>query len=236
VNEKILVAEDDPAILAGLADLLELEGYQVIKAVNGAAAIEFYKSAAPDLVLLDVMMPLMSGYDVCRAIRRDDRSTPVLMLTAKGEEVDKVVGLELGADDYIVKPFGVAELAARLRSALRRASVTKREDAVEKENGVLRLGDAIVDFDSMTIKRGTSGEDCPLTPKETELLMYFAARPGKVLSRDTLLEAVWGITPDSDITTRSVDTHVARLRQKLDRGNEASVIKTVHGAGYKFEP
>jgi DNA-binding response OmpR family regulator len=236
VNEKILVAEDDPAILAGLADLLELEGYQVIKAVNGAAALEFYKSAAPDLVLLDVMMPLMSGYDVCRAIRRDDRSTPVLMLTAKGEEVDKVVGLELGADDYIVKPFGVAELAARLRSALRRASVTKREDAGEKENRVLRLGDAIVDFDSMTIKRGTSGEDCPLTPKETELLRYFAARPGKVFSRDTLLEAVWGISPDSDITTRSVDTHVARLRQKLDHGNEASVIKTVHGAGYKFEP
>jgi DNA-binding response OmpR family regulator len=236
VNEKILVAEDDPAILAGLSDLLELEGYQVIKAVNGADALKFYKSAAPDLVLLDVMMPLMSGYDVCRAIRRGDGSTPVLMLTAKGEEVDKVVGLELGADDYIVKPFGVAELAARVRAALRRASSARRQDAGEKENGSIRVGDAIVDFEGMTIKHTASGENCPLTPRETELLRYFASHPGKVISRDTLLEAVWGIAPDSDITTRSVDTHVARLRQKLDREDDASAIKTVHGAGYRFEP
>ena len=236
MNEKILVAEDDPAILAGLSDLLELEGYRVIKAVNGAEALEFYKSAAPDLVLLDVMMPLMSGYDVCRAIRRDDGSTPLLMLTAKGEEVDKVVGLELGADDYIVKPFGVAELTARVRSALRRASVSKREDAAEEKSGrIIRVCDATVDFDSMTIKHETSGEIYPLTPKETELLRYFASHPGKVLSREALLDAVWGIDPDSDITTRSVDTHVARLRQKLERGDGASVIKTVHGAGYRFE-
>ena len=141
MNEKILVAEDDPAILTGLSDLLELEGYRVIKAANGAEALEFYKSDSPDLVLLDVMMPLMSGYDVCRAIRRDDEATPVLMLTAKGEEADKVVGLELGADDYIVKPFGVAELAARVRSALRRASVAKRDDTgEEKDRCVLRVG------------------------------------------------------------------------------------------------
>jgi two-component system alkaline phosphatase synthesis response regulator PhoP len=159
------------------------------------------------------------------------------MLTAKGEEVDKVIGLELGADDYIVKPFGVVELAARVRSALRRASVAKREGAGEENGGdVLRVGDAIVDFGSMTVKYGASGGNCPLTPKETELLKYFASHPGKVISRDTLLDAVWGIAPDSDITTRSVDTHVARLRQKLERGNEASVIKTVHGAGYRFEP
>jgi DNA-binding response OmpR family regulator len=238
VNEKILVAEDDPAILAGLSDLLELEGYRVIKAVNGAETLEFYKNATPDLILLDVMMPLMSGYDVCRAIRRDDSSTPVLMLTAKGEEVDKVVGLELGADDYIVKPFGVAELTARVRSALRRASAAKRRtaDAGEGENGCIRVGETIVDFDSMTIKHGASGEVCALTPKETELLRHFASHPGKVLSREALLEAVWGIAPDSDITTRSVDTHVARLRQKLERKEESSVIKTVHGAGYKFEP
>jgi DNA-binding response OmpR family regulator len=216
--------------------LLELEGYQVIRTVNGVEALELYKSAAPDLVLLDVMMPRMSGYDVCRAIRREDVATPVLMLTAKGEEVDKVVGLELGADDYIVKPFGVAELAARVRSALRRASVAKREDTGRKDGSVIRMGDATVDFDSMTVKHGASGEDCPLTPRETDLLKYFASHPGKVLSRDTLLEAVWGIAPDSDITTRSVDTHVARLRQKLERGDDASVIKTVHGAGYRFDP
>jgi DNA-binding response OmpR family regulator len=237
MNEKILVAEDDPAILAGLSDLLELEGYRVIRASDGAAALEFYKSAAPDLILLDVMMPRMSGYDVCRAIRREDESTPVLMLTAKGEEVDKVVGLELGADDYIVKPFGVAELAARVRAALRRANLAKREDAGEqKDGGVFRVGDATVDLRGMMIKHESPEEICPLTPKETELLRYFASHPGKVLSRDTLLEAVWGIAPDSDITTRSVDTHVARLRQKLERGDGTSVIKTAHGAGYRFEP
>jgi two-component system alkaline phosphatase synthesis response regulator PhoP len=233
VNEKILVAEDDPAILAGLSDLLELEGYQVIKAVNGEKALEFYKSAVPDLVLLDVMMPVMSGYDVCRAIRREDESTSVLMLTAKGTELDKVIGLELGADDYIVKPFGVAELAARVRSALRRASAGRREG---EYGGILRVGGAVVDFESMTIKHGESGENYPLTPRENGLLRYFASHPGKVLSRDMLLEAVWGIDPDSGITTRSVDTHVARLRQKLERGDGAGVIKTVRGAGYRFEP
>jgi two-component system alkaline phosphatase synthesis response regulator PhoP len=238
MNEKILVAEDDPAILEGLSDLLELEGYRVIKAVNGAEALELYKNSAPDLALLDVMMPLMSGYDVCRAIRREDEATPVLMLTAKGEEVDKVVGLELGADDYIVKPFGMAELLARVRSALRRASLAGRASpaGAEKNTGALRIGGAVVDFGSMTVRGETSGEVCRLTPKETELLKYFVSHPDKVLSRETLLDAVWGIDPDSGVTTRAVDTHVARLRQKLEpSGGEPGVIRTVHGAGYRFE-
>jgi len=235
VNEKILIAEDDGAILAGLSDLLKLEGYDVVEAADGGVALELYEETRPDLVLLDVMMPFMSGYDVCRAIRRDDARTPVLMLTAKGEEIDKVVGLELGADDYIVKPFGIAELTARVRSALRRGSLGQKNASDRADDMTcLRVGEVTVDFDDMSVKR-ESGEICPLTPKETELLRYFASHSGKVVARETLLEAVWGIAPDSDITTRSVDTHVARLRQKIeDSPAEPRFLQTVHGAGYRF--
>jgi DNA-binding response OmpR family regulator len=238
VNEKILIAEDDPAILTGVSDLLKLEGYDVCEAVNGAQALELYKKSHPDLVLLDVMMPIMNGYDVCRAIRREDEFTPILMLTAKGEEIDKVIGLELGADDYIVKPFGIAELTARVRSALRRGALAgNHHTASGEKSSILRINGTTVDFESMTGKRGgDDGEAFSLTPKATALLKYFAQNPGKVISRETLLEVVWGIEPDSDITTRSVDQHIARLRQKLE-SNPASphIFRTVHGAGYRFE-
>ncbi|MCL2684581.1 MAG: response regulator transcription factor [Synergistaceae bacterium] len=230
MSETILIAEDDPAILTGLSDVLKLEGYDVLETPNGRAALEFYRSSRPDLVLLDVMMPEMNGYDVCRAIRREDERTPILMLTAKGEEIDKVVGLELGADDYIVKPFGIAELTARIRSALRRSSQGKKTLC----EPTLRIGSITVDFDAMNVRRD-SGETYPLTPKENELLKYFAVHPGKVISRETLLEAIWGIDPDSDITTRSVDTHVARLRQKIEENpSEPKLLITAHGAGYRF--
>ncbi len=135
MNERILVAEDDPAILTGVADLLESEGYSVERAENGTAALERFRASPPDLVLLDVMMPGMNGYDVCRAIRQENRTVPVVMLTAKGQEVDKVIGLELGADDYIVKPFGMAELLARVRSALRRGALTVDAKSEEVYNG-----------------------------------------------------------------------------------------------------
>lgn len=229
MNETILVAEDDPAILAGVSDLLSLEGYRVETAADGEAALAQYRAARPDLVLLDVMMPKMSGYDVCREIRREDPVTPVLMLTAKGAEVDRVVGLELGADDYVVKPFGMAELLARVRSALRRgalsANVGASPDAIE-------IGDATVDFARMTVTRG--GQTCALTPKETALLKYLTERAGRVVSREALLSAVWGI--DCEITTRSVDQHMLRLRQKIEPDPSNPVfLHTAHGAGYRFE-
>jgi DNA-binding response OmpR family regulator len=237
MNVTILIAEDDPAIRTGISDILKLEGYDVLEVPDGQAALRLYGTSRPDLVLLDVMMPKINGYDVLRSIRRTDEVTPVVMLTAKGEEIDKVIGLELGADDYIVKPFGVAELTARVRSALRRASLNqtnKRTDRALCEPG-LRIGDAMIDFDSMNV-RHDSGEIHPLTPKENELLKYFAAHPGKVISRETLLEAVWGIDPDSDITTRSVDTHVARLRQKIETSpSDPKFLLTIHGAGYRFK-
>ncbi|GHS89868.1 DNA-binding response regulator [Synergistales bacterium] len=231
LNNLILVAEDDPAILAGVADLLTIEGYAVETAIDGASALERFRSLSPDLVLLDVMMPEMNGYDVCRAIRAVDSATPVLMLTAKGEEIDKVIGLELGADDYIVKPFSMAELLARVRSALRRGALAKK-GARPRHLSRLRLcDDTSVDFDSMTGRKGAASFS--LTPKEAELLRFLAMNESKVVSRETLLETVWGV--DCDITTRSIDQHIARLRQKIE-GDPANprFLHTVHGAGYRF--
>ena len=229
MNERILVAEDDPAILTGVADLLESEGYRVDRAENGTAALELYRADPPDLVLLDVMMPGMNGYDLCRAIRRENRVVPVVMLTAKGQEVDKVLGLELGADDYIVKPFGMAELLARVRSALRRAALAS--EIPPAETTIFSFGKVRVDFASMSGLRGTVPFE--LTPREAELLHYLLARPNRVVSRDTLLEELWGV--DCEITTRTVDQHMARLRQKVEEDPaHPRWLQTVHGAGYRF--
>jgi DNA-binding response OmpR family regulator len=233
MNELILVAEDDPAILSGVADLLTLEGCVVETAADGARALERFRELAPDLVLLDVMMPKMSGYDVCRAIRQENPAVPVLMLTAKGEEVDRVIGLELGADDYIVKPFGMAELLARVRAALRRAALSKNAPGAAgvPDKDKLRLGDAVVDFGSMTGRKGNVS--FALTPKETALLRRLAADEGKVVSREALLETIWGV--DCEITTRSIDQHMVRLRQKLeDNPSAPRFLLTVHGAGYRL--
>ena len=232
MDERILVAEDDPAILAGVADLLRIEGYTVEEASDGAAALEGFKKTSPDLVLLDVMMPKMNGYDVCREIRKTDPLTPVLMLTARGEEIDRVLGLELGADDYIVKPFGMAELLARVRSALRRSALTKRRAEEPSPPARLVLGDVTVDFESMTGRKGDAS--FPLTPKESALLQYLATNEGRAVSRETLLEIVWGV--DCEITTRSVDQHMLRLRQKLEADPATPrFLHTVHGVGYRFE-
>lgn len=230
MKERILVAEDDRAILTGVADLLESEGYEVIPAGNGAEALELFRRNSPDLVLLDVMMPKMSGYDVCRAIRGENAVVPVVMLTAKGQEVDRVVGLELGADDYIVKPFGMAELLARVRAALRRGALAAGTQGAGEESR-LAFGNVQVDFGAMTGSRGDVSFS--LTPRENALLRFFAGREGKVLTRDLLLEEVWGI--ECDVTTRTVDQHVVRLRQKIeDDPSRPEHLVTVHGAGYRF--
>ncbi len=231
MNERILVVEDDPAILTGLRDLLESEGYAVETARDGAVALERFRAARPDLVLLDVMIPKMSGYDVCRAIRAEDRATPVVMLTAKGQEVDKVVGLELGADDYIVKPFGIAELLARVHSALRRGALAGAH-ANEIPAGVISLGSVELDLDALSGRR-RDGASFSLTPKEAALLRFLLAHEGRVIDRNTLLEEVWGIS--CDVTTRTVDQHVVRLRQKIeDDPAEPRHLLTAHGAGYRL--
>jgi len=230
VKEAILVVEDDPAILTGLVDLLEGEGFEVRSATDGPAALQEYRTAPPALVLLDVMIPRLSGLDVCREIRKKDALTPILMLTAKGQEVDKVVGLELGADDYIVKPFGVGELVARVRAALRRAAARA---ARSRDAGPIAFADVRVD--PKTLIGTKAGKSFPVTVREVELLRFFAARPGEVVDRFTLLDEIWGVRYEG--TTRTLDQHIAKLRQKIEDDPAAPrFIQTVYGVGYRFTP
>jgi DNA-binding response OmpR family regulator len=232
MNEKILVADDEDAILMGLGDLLASEGFRVVTARNGREAIERYTAERPDMVVLDVMMPGVSGYDVCREIRRRDPLTPVLMLTAKGEEVDKVVGLELGADDYVVKPFGVSELVARVHAALRRARARAEHHANPRGDlSPVRFGE--VEVDPRTMRGLREGKGFTVTPRELHLLRLFAAHEGEALDRATILDEVWGIRYEG--TTRTLDQHVAKLRQKIERDPaHPRHILTVHGVGYRF--
>ena len=238
MKQRILVVEDDPAILTGLTDLLEGEGFGVVTATDGEAAVRLHAAEKPDLVLLDVMLPEKNGYDVCREIRRHDAVTPVIMLTAKGEEVDTVVGLELGADDYVVKPFGASELLARIRAVLRRGrprqgSTEGRGSGDGRGRQSLHFGAVSVDPRTM---RGQRGErSFAVSRRELALLQLFASRPGEVLDRDTLLEEVWGVRYHG--TTRTLDQHVAGLRKKIEEDPaHPRHIETVHGTGYRFVP
>ena len=222
---KILVVEDEPNMVAGLRDNFEFEGYEVITAADGVAGLERALSDSPDLVLLDVMMPRMSGLDVCKQLKAKRPSVPIIMLTARGQEVDKVVGLELGADDYVTKPFSIRELLARVKAVLRRAKV------VPKDQERYSFGDVEVNLRSCQVLR--RGKAVDFSAKEFDLLKYFLGHPGETLSRDRLLEQVWGY--DRFPTTRTVDAHIVRLRQKLEpRPEEPRFILTVHGTGYKF--
>jgi two-component system phosphate regulon response regulator PhoB len=222
MKQRVLVVEDDAAILTGLVDLLEGEGFSVITATTGTAALARHSEAAPDLMLLDVMIPEKSGYDVCREIRRRDPVTPIIMLTAKGQEVDRVVGLELGADDYVVKPFSVRELVLRVKAVLRRAARVGPERPPES------VGPIRVDVEAH--RCFVAGEEIQLTPLEFKLLSTLMARLGRVQSREQLLEDVWEMS--SELETRTVDTHVKRLREKLGPGRD--LLETVRGVGYRL--
>ena len=222
---KILVVEDEPNMVAGLRDNFEFEGYEVITAPDGVAGLERALNESPDLVVLDVMMPRMSGLDVCKQLKAKRPSVPIIMLTARGQEVDKVVGLELGADDYVTKPFSIRELLARVKAVLRRAK------PVPKDQERYSFGEVEVNLRSCQVSR--RGKPVEFSAKEFELLKYFLCHPGETLSRDRLLEKVWGY--DRFPTTRTVDAHIVRLRQKLEpRPEEPRFILTVHGTGYKF--
>src|SRR5881409_1986504 len=198
----ILIVEDEPAMVAGLRDNFEFEGYDVITAPDGVAGLERALKEAPDLVILDVMMPKMSGLDVCRQLKMKRPSMPIIMLTARGQEVDKVVGLELGADDYVTKPFSIRELLARVKAVLRRSHT------LPKDEDQYSFGDVDVNLRSCQVSR--SGKALDFSSKEFDLLKYFLSHPGETLSRDRLLEDVWGY--DRFPTTRTVDAHIVRLR------------------------
>jgi len=217
-------------IREGLVDALEMEGYQVEAAADGSEAIKFYAQWQPDLIILDVMMPRKSGYDVCREIRRGNPDIPIIMLTAKGEEIDKVLGLELGADDYVTKPFGLRELMARIGAVLRRSQGASEQNLPESEN--LAFGKIEIDIPKMRGRR--NGESFDLTQKEIELLKYFLARPGEVLDRNELLNVAWG--PGYHGFTRTLDQHLVQLRKKIeDDPKNPRHIQTVYGIGYRFE-
>lgn len=221
---RILIVEDEPAMVEGLRDNFEYEGYDVISAADGIDGLERALSDNPDLVVLDVMMPRMSGLDVCKQLKTKRPTLPIIMLTARGQEIDKVVGLELGADDYVTKPFSIRELMARVKAVLRRVSP---QAAAE----VYRFSDIEVNVRSNEVLR--AGRPVDLSAKEFALLAYFVAHPTETLSRDRLLDAVWGY--DNYPNTRTVDTHIVHLRQKLEPNpEEPRFILTVHGSGYKF--
>jgi DNA-binding response OmpR family regulator len=232
MKARILIAEDDPNIRLGLIATLESEGYAVTPAADGAQALRLFAQEKCDLVILDVMMPHRSGYEVCRELRAQGSRTPVILLTAKGEEIDKVVGLKLGADDYVVKPFGVHELLARVEAVLRRARSTAAAPAAEALPATFRLGAAEIDRRQFTAK--VAGRVVTLTARELKLAEIFAAHPGEVLSRDALLNAAWGV--DYFGTTRTLDQHVAQLRKKVeaDAANPRAIV-TVHGVGYRHD-
>ncbi len=228
---KILVVEDEPAVRTGLEDNLKLEGYDVLSSDNGTSGLAIFKEANPDLVILDLMMPGIDGLEVCRQIRQENFYTPIIMLTAKGGEVDKVVGLEVGADDYLTKPFGMRELFARVKAVLRRAQQLQPDEQENSELCELAIGTVQVDFRSYRARRGQ--EEIVLSAREYELLRYLASRSDIPVTRDQLLDNVWGY--DSYPTTRTVDNFIARLRSKVEEIPEKPRhILTVHGVGYKF--
>lgn len=223
---KILLIEDEEGLITTLTDRLVSEGFEVVSANDGKKGLEAAATDRFDLIILDVMLPKKNGYDVCRDLRQRGDTTPILMLTAKGETIDKVLGLKLGADDYLTKPFEVIELLARIEALLRRSPQTETAP-----NGAFRFGSVAIDFKRAEVTR--ENEPIDLSAMEFKLLQFLIENRGTVHSRDNLLDAVWGY--DAMPTTRTVDVHIAWLRQKLEENpRRPHYIQTVHGMGYKF--
>ena len=227
MKTKILIVEDDPHILLGLEEILRGEGHDVAVCPRGDKALEAVARHRPALIVLDVMLPGLSGYDVCRQLRAKKIATPILMLTAKGQEMDKVIGLDHGADDYVTKPFGVRELVARLQALLRRVPAP----VVAGDDALFRIGSSAIDPKTFQLRRGKVTEE--LTARELKLLQLFHAHPGEVFSRDKLLNEVWGYNYFG--TTRTLDQVIVQLRKKLaDNADAPRHLLTVHGVGYKM--
>jgi two-component system alkaline phosphatase synthesis response regulator PhoP len=223
--KRILVIEDEPQMRLGLRDNLELEGYEVETAIDGNEGLAKAATFSPDLVLLDVMLPKKNGFDVCRELRARASSTPIVMLTARSAETDKVLGFELGADDYVTKPFSITELLARVRAVLRRAGTQPAH------TDAIRIGDLEVDFKLHQARRGK--ERVEFTAREFDLLRYLVEHTGRVVTREQILNEVWGY--EEFPTTRTIDNFVAKLRQKIETLPHAPEhILTIHGSGYKF--
>ena len=222
----ILIAVDDPVVHESLGLYLESEGYEHQSAYDGQQALEMVESLHPDLIVLDLMMPRVSGIDVCRTVRQTS-TLPIIMLTAKGEEIDRILGLELGADDYIVKPFSPREVLARIKAVLRRFS----EKTGDEDSSIIRLPQLEISLENYQVK--AAGKVIPCTPKEVEILHMLTSNVGQVFSREQILSRVWGYDYFGD--TRTVDAHIKRIRQKLPQEGVPWALKTVYGVGYRFE-
>jgi DNA-binding response OmpR family regulator len=228
-DKRILIVEDDPTLLSVLQYNLDKEGYGVITAVDGVQGLEAARTQKPDLVILDVMLPKMNGFEVCRILRHE-MTVPIFILTAKDDEIDKVVGLDMGADDYMTKPFKMRELLARVRAIFRRAEMKEINPA--DSASLIKTGE--LEIDIARHKATLQGAPLDLTPKEFELLSFLARNPGIVFNRDQLLEKVWGYDYAGD--TRTVDVHIRWLREKLEKNPESPLhLITLRGVGYKFE-
>lgn len=228
---KVLVAEDDDNIRNGLIEILEEEGYVALGAKDGQEALDLIGGQAPDFVCLDIMMPKVNGYDVCREIRRRDSAMPIIFITAKSEEVDKVVGLELGADDYISKPFGVREVIARIRAVTRRCMAARAGSARQPSAAAFRMRDLEVFPQELRAKRGDEVIDLSL--RDIRILQLLSENAGKVLDRATLFREAWGV--DHIPNSRTLDQHVSQLRKRIERdAKNPEIILTVHGVGYRY--
>lgn len=226
--KRILIIEDDVSILSGLRDVLVFKSYEVLTAADGEKGYAAALKEKSDLIILDIMLPKMDGFTLCRKLRAAGNTTPILMLTARGEEPDKVQGLDIGADDYVTKPFSLPELMARVRALLRR---TPGGTEGRPLPDFIRIGDVSVDFKKYEADK--SDEALRLSPKEFGILRYLASRAGEAVTRDELLDEVWGY--DLYPTTRTVDNHVAQLRSKVEKNpDEPEYLITVHGVGYKL--
>ncbi len=225
---KILIAEDDDHTRDALREVLTMEGYEVIPASDGLQAVDFFRAENPDFVCLDVMMPGLNGYEVCKQIRRQDEKVPILFLTAKAEEIDTVLGLELGADDYMTKPFGVKEIIARIRAILRRTA----------SRGGGRTDDDFMMDDLRVVptelRAYRDKNEVALSPRDVKVLRLLYERRGKVIDRNTLADEVWGV--DYFPESRALDQHISQLRKRIEKDPaQPRIIRTVHGAGYRFE-
>jgi two-component system, OmpR family, alkaline phosphatase synthesis response regulator PhoP len=226
---KVLVAEDDQLTRDGLVEVLEREGYTVVSAKDGQEALGLFKGEKPDFVCLDIMMPEANGYDVCRELRRANPATPIIFISAKSEEIDRVVGLELGADDFITKPFGVREVVARIRAVTRRCLASREEQA---RPAAFPMGDLTVFPAELRARRGETVIDLSL--RDVEILQLLHRHQGEVVDRNMLFDACWGL--DYMPNSRTLDQHISQLRKRIERDPKApAIIQTVHGAGYRYE-
>lgn len=226
---KVLIAEDDLLTRQGLADILQDEGYEVLQAANGDEALSLFSSASPDFVCLDIMMPKTDGYGVCRAIRAQNAKVPIIFISAKSEEIDKVLGLDLGADDFIVKPFGVKEVTARIRAVTRRCLAAQQPDNIP---GDFQMGDVEVIPSELRARKG--GQVIDLSLRDVTILSFLHANPGKALHRNAIFDHCWG--EDFFPSSRTLDQHISQLRKRIEADpRNPAIIKTVHGVGYRYD-